>query len=77
MENTKNRKNWLLSFFQKIITQKIILVLVVLIILLLTVWGVGSHFISTPKTTDIGLRNIGELATQVAYVTEVDVIDVL
>lgn len=39
------------------------------------IFGVRSAFRSSSKTTELGLHDIGELATQVAYVTEVDVID--
>ncbi|WP_274422469.1 DUF4230 domain-containing protein [Blautia sp. XA-2221] len=75
MESTKKDKNGLLPFLKKFITKKIVVFLVSLIIIVIVIFGVNSAFQSDSKTVDIGLRNIGELATQVAYVTEVDVID--
>lgn len=60
---------------KKIISKKMIIGAGILICAGLIIWGIGSEFKSSSKTTTLGLRNIGELATQSAYVTEVDVLE--
>lgn len=49
---------------------KVILVLAVLAVIAL---GVGKYFMTGSKTVRIGFEDIGELATQSAYCTEVNV----
>ena len=49
---------------------KIILVIIVLLVIVL---GVGKYFMTESKSTKIGFEDIGELATQSAYCTEVNV----
>lgn len=47
----------------------------VLLAVVLTAWGVSSYFQAQSKTTTLGFENIGELATQSAFCTEVNVIE--
>ena len=57
------------------VPKKVIGTLVVVLILVVGAIGLGEYFSSSRKTTKLGFENIGELATQVSYVTEVSVID--
>ena len=47
----------------------------ILLAVILTAWGVSSYFQAQSKTTTLGFENIGELATQSAFCTEVNVIE--
>lgn len=67
-----------MKFIRKYINNNatiVIIALVVLIVIVGGVIGVKKYFFTESKTTKIGFEDIGELATQAAYCTEVDVID--
>lgn len=55
--------------------KKAIGALVLALILVAVGIGLGERFFTDTKTTKLGFENIGELATQASYVTEVSVID--
>lgn len=76
-QNEVNQKGGrTLKFLKRYITQKVIIGIG--IVLVLGVGAIGlrkfSHFES--KTTKIGFEDIGELATQAAYCTEINLTDV-
>ena len=70
MEKNKQRGSKLLKYWLSKTAVKIILVIIVLLVIVL---GVGKYFMTESKTTKIGFEDIGELATQSAYCTEVNV----
>ena len=81
MENQKEKKEKstkkkkILKFLGKYLTKNVIIVLVVVVVISLGAIGLNSVIKSEGKTTKIGFENIGELATQSAYSTEVNVTD--
>lgn len=60
---------------KKYFTKKIILIAVAIVVVVVLAFGVWKHSSSDSKTTKLGFENIGELATQAAYCTEVNVTD--
>ena len=70
MEKKKQRGSKLLKYWLSKTAVKIILVIIVLLVIVL---GVGKYFMTESKSTKIGFEDIGELATQSAYCTEVNV----
>ncbi len=70
MEKKKQKGSKLLKYWLSKTAVKIILVIIVLLVIAL---GVGKYFMTESKTTKIGFEDIGELATQSAYCTEVNV----
>lgn len=71
MQNEHREKTGLLSKIPK----KVIGALVVVLILAVGAISLQEYLSTDSKTTKLGFENIGELATQVSYVTEVSVID--
>ena len=75
--NKRNRKNTVISRLKNILgnylARKIIGVVCIILILAAVAAGVKSVIFSESKTTKIGFEDIGELATQSAYCTEVNV----
>lgn len=69
----KNEK--ILNRSTKHISKKAIIAGGIIAVFALIFIGIGTSYRTDSKTTTLGLRNIGELATQSAYVTEVGVID--
>lgn len=63
------------KFFKKYITKKIIPGVVILVIIVAVAIGLRESIFFESKTTKIGFENIGELATQAAYCTELNIID--
>lgn len=61
---------------EKIVKRKsvkyIVIILVIVLLLVGGVIGVKKYIVSESKTANIGFENIGELATQAAYCTEVN-----
>lgn len=62
-----------LKFLKKYFTKKIIIVVAILVCIVAVVIGLRSFISSESKTTKIGFEDIGELATQTAYCTELNV----
>ena len=78
MENQKEKstkKRRMLKFIGKHLTKNVVIVLAVVLVIALGAIGLRSVITSESKTTKIGFENIGELATQSAYCTEVNVTD--
>lgn len=61
------------GFLRKYLTKKVIAVVFALCVVAAIGVGIGTMISSESKTTQIGFENIGELATQSAYCTEVNV----
>lgn len=57
------------------LARRIVGVVIVLVVICAIALGVRSYISSDSKTTKIGFEDIGELATQTAYCTEVNVTD--
>lgn len=78
MENNdkkEKKKNKLLKILKNPLIQKIIILVLVAIASGFIAIGIKDVFISDSKTTKIGFENIGELATQSAYCTQINVTD--
>lgn len=56
-------------------TKKVVLAVTIICVLTIGVLGVGSRFSTSSETEKLGFKNIGELATQCAYCSEINVID--
>lgn len=69
MDAIKGKKT--LHFLKKFMTKKVIGVLVIVCIVLVVALGVGSQFMKSNQTTKLGFQDIGELATQCVYATEI------
>ena len=61
------------SIFRGMVVSKIIWILVVIIVVVLLVISFNKDTFSSNKLTNIGFENIGQLATQSAFCTEVNV----
>lgn len=71
-DNTNSKK---FSIIKKYLTKKTLGVITLVIILLAVSFGLGKMSASESKTTKLGFEDIGELATQAAFCTEVNVTD--
>lgn len=71
MTNFSTKSNRLLAKLSK----KILLALILILALIIVYLGIGKPFLTDSKTTKLNFENIGELATQSAYATEVNVTD--
>lgn len=70
MEQKESKKP---SFFTKYLTKTVIKWTAIILVIGSIGIGIGSKMFSDNKTTALGFENIGELATQAAYCTEVNV----
>ncbi len=68
-QNERKKSHPLLKYFTFKFLGWIILAVLVIVLAL----GIGKTLVNSQKTTQIGFENIGELATQAAYCTEVNV----
>ena len=78
MEQQKEKaakKGSVLQFLKKYLTKKIVMILVIILLIVGILIGIRSVITSESKTTKIGFEDIGELATQSAYCTAVNVTD--
>lgn len=73
MKDTKEKKY--IDFFKKFLTKKIAIVIAIICIIILVILGIGNKFFTDSKTTKMKFEDIGELATQCAYCTEINVIE--
>lgn len=71
----KERSHSLLSFIAKHLTKKAIGVIVVIVAVGAIAFGVGSQLTMKTDTVELGFKDIGELATQAAYCTQIGYID--
>lgn len=74
-EDTVEKDNDKLKVFKKYIGKKVIVGIAVLVIVVTIVIGLKEFISFESKTTKIGFEDIGELATQVAYCTNLNVVD--
>lgn len=75
-ENKEEKKeSKLFKFFKKFIKRKIAIFIVIIVIIVAVVIGLRSNIFFDSKTTKIGFEDIGELATQAAYSTQLGIID--
>lgn len=63
------------SAIKKFLTKKVVIGIVLILVLVIGAIGLKESITFDNKTTKIGFENIGELATQSAYCTEVHVTD--
>lgn len=78
MENQEEKaakKSKVFRFLKKHLTKKIIVVVVIVLLVAAGMIGIRNVVISESKATKIGFEDIGELATQSAYCTAVNVTD--
>lgn len=69
-EEKERNKTSLLKFY---LSQKLIQIVLVIVVIIVIALGITRFFSTESKTTKIGFEDIGELATQAAYCTEVNV----
>ena len=75
-ENKEEKKeSKLFKFFKKFIKRKIAIFIIIIVIIVAVVIGLRSNIFFDSKTTKIGFEDIGELATQAAYSTQLGIID--
>lgn len=74
-DKKEKKNNKLLKLIKNPLIQKIIILVLVAIASGFIAIGIKDVFISDSKTTKIGFENIGELATQSAYCTQINVTD--
>ena len=73
MEMKEHNKKF--KFFQRYLTKIAIIVIAIVLVVGAIIIGYKRFISSESKTTKIGFENIGELATQSAYCTEINVTD--
>lgn len=73
-EEVKKEKDKL-GFLKKYLVKKVVIGIVILLVIIVGIIGLGRFIFSESRTTKIGFENIGELATQTAYCTELNVTD--
>lgn len=71
MEEKKENKIWFI--IKKHLKLKTIIYIIIVLGIASIAFGVGKAFSTESKTTKLGFEDIGELATQVAYCSEVNV----
>lgn len=77
MNETKDNKksNLLTNLLAKLLTKKVISAVAIVCVLAIVSLGVGSSFSTSSEPKKLKFENIGELATQCAYCTEINVIE--
>ena len=73
MNESKDKKKT--KILKKFLTRKVIVTLAVVCVLVVVILGVSNKFFQDSETVELRFENIGELATQCAYCTEVGVIE--
>ena len=74
-ENKEEKKeSKLFKIFKKSIKRKIAIFIAIIVLIVAVVIGLRSDIFFDSKTTKIGFENIGELATQTAYSTQLGVL---
>lgn len=71
----EKKESKLFKMFKKFIRKKIIIFIAIIFLIVSVVIGLRSNILLNSKTTKIGFENIGELATQAAYSTQISIID--
>ena len=72
-KTSKGEKSKVLVALLNFLSPKNILALIIIVAIVIGAVFVKDHFFTDSKATKLGFENIGELATQSAYVTEVNV----
>ena len=75
MGEKKERNYFILKFMSRYLTKKVLLVFVGIALIGLLAIGIKTTFKTDGKTTKLGFEDIGVLATQAAYCTNVKVFD--
>lgn len=71
----EKKESKLFKMFKKFIRKKIAIFIAIIFLIVSVVIGLRSNIFLNSKTTKIGFENIGELATQAAYSTQISIID--
>ena len=74
-DKEEKKESKLFKIFKKAIKRKIAIFIAIIVLIVAVVIGLRSDIFFDSKTTKIGFENIGELATQTAYSTQLGVID--
>lgn len=72
-ETSRNSRK--ISFIKQYFKSKLIIGIIIVLVIIAVVIGLQKFVFSESKTTKIGFEDLGELATQAAYCTEVNVTD--
>lgn len=73
MNNRKREKSGTSGFLQLFLARNLFKIVLIIAVIAALIFGVIKYFQTQSKTTKIGFEDIGELATQSAYCTEVNV----
>ena len=73
MKNNREKREGGSGFFKLYLTQKAVKIILIIAVIVIVFIGVSRYFLTESRTTKLGFEDIGELATQTAYCTEVNV----
>lgn len=73
MKNNREKREGGSGFFKLYLTQKVVKIILIIAVIVILFIGVSRYFLTESRTTKLGFEDIGELATQTAYCTEVNV----
>lgn len=73
MKSSKGEKARSSGFLKLFLAKNLFKIVLVIVVIAALIFGVTKYFQTQSKTTKIGFEDIGELATQSAYCTEVNV----
>ena len=73
MKNNREKREGESGFFKLYLTQKAVKIILIIAVIVILFIGVSRYFLTESRTTKLGFEDIGELATQTAYCTEVNV----
>lgn len=73
MKNNREKREGGSGFFKLYLTQKAVKIIPIIAVIVILFIGVSRYFLTESRTTKLGFEDIGELATQTAYCTEVNV----
>lgn len=73
MKNNREKREGGSGFFKLYLTQKAVKIILIIAGIVILFIGVSRYFLTESRTTKLGFEDIGELATQTAYCTEVNV----
>lgn len=75
MKNNREKREGGSGFFKLYLTQKAVKIILIIAVIVILFIGVSRYFLTESRTTKLGFEDIGELATQTAYCTEVNVME--
>lgn len=73
MKNNREKREGGSGFFKLYLTQKAVKIILIIAVIVILFIGVSRYFLTESRTTKLGFEDIGELATQTSYCTEVNV----